>query len=184
MSIAEIIALAVALSVDASICAVVYGNRNYEGMHRLALALAFAAAFGGFQFIMPLLGSIGGKVVDALVGGWDKWIAFALLAWVSYGMIREGLSGSEQAKRLNALILLMLAVATSIDALAVGVSAALVQADILLCATIIGITCALITLVSFLAGQVLSTIPALSRISNFLGALVLLSIGLINLTIG
>ena len=104
-------------------------------------ALAIACCFGLFQGIMPAIGYVVGLQFSQMIQNWDHWIAFALLALIGVNMIREGLSSDDEpAPSLISLKhLLTLGVATSIDALAVGVSFAFLSVDILLAVFIIGL---------------------------------------------
>lgn len=131
---------AFAVSVSAGICVA-------ELRFRHALRTAFA--FGLFQFIMPLLGyALGSGFADA-IRGWDHWLAFGLLVLVGAKMIKEAFEirdeaacSEEDLKKKNVLdprTLIILAVATSIDALAVGVSYSVIGAPIWLAAGIIGV---------------------------------------------
>lgn len=131
---------AFAVSVSAGICVA-------ELRFRHALRTAFA--FGFFQFIMPLLGYALGSGFAGFIRGWDHWLAFGLLALVGAKMIKEAFEirdeaacSEEDLKKKNVLdprTLIILAVATSIDALAVGVSYSVIGAPIWLAAGIIGV---------------------------------------------
>lgn len=103
-------------------------------------ALKLAVFFGGFQALMPVLGWIGGSAVSGFVSEYAPWIAFGLLAFIGGKMIYEALYGSPEGKvnSLNYSILFVLAVATSIDALAVGISFAFLKTPILEPIVIIG----------------------------------------------
>ena len=92
-------------------------------------ALAIACCFGLFQGIMPAIGYVVGLQFSQMIQNWDHWIAFVLLALIGVNMIREGLSSNDEpAPSLISLKhLLTLGVATSIDALAVGVSFAFLK---------------------------------------------------------
>lgn len=130
---------AFAVSVSAGICVA-------ELRFKHALRAAFA--FGFFQFAMPLLGFLLGTGFAAYILAWDHWLAFGLLALVGVKMIKESFEirdeaacSEEDARKKNVLdlrTLLVLAVATSIDALAVGVSYSVIGAPIWLAAGIIG----------------------------------------------
>lgn len=129
-------------------------------------ALRAGLAFGAFQFLMPILGWVLGGAFKDLIQGFDHWIAFGLLAFVGGKMLLEGLEsrrkaahpeacednetgvGGKRRSILDPLGLLILAVATSIDALAVGLSYSILGSPILLPASVIG----LVTLVLCLAG--------------------------------
>ncbi len=103
-------------------------------------ALKLALFFGGFQALMPVLGWFGGNMVQGYVSVFAPWIAFGLLAFIGIKMIYEAFYGNPdgRAGSLTYRMLFMLAVATSIDALAVGISFAFLKTPVLEPAVIIG----------------------------------------------
>lgn len=105
-------------------------------------ALLCGAYFGGFQALMPVAGWLLGRQFEALIKSFDHWIAFALLALIGGNMVREALKNEEES--LNASFspkaMLPLAVATSIDALAVGVTFAFLEVSIVPAVSVIGVT--------------------------------------------
>jgi putative Mn2+ efflux pump MntP len=107
---------------------------------RLSDALKLALFFGGFQAFMPILGWLGGGAVSGFVSAYAPWIAFGLLVLIGCKMIYEAVYGNEEAKvsSLNYSVLFILAIATSIDAFAVGISFALLNTPILEPVIIIG----------------------------------------------
>ncbi len=107
---------------------------------RLTDALKLAFFFGGFQAFMPVLGWLGGSAVSGFVSDYAPWIAFLLLAFIGGKMIYEAIYGDPDGKvnSLNYSMLLMLAIATSIDAFAVGISFAFLNTPILEPVIIIG----------------------------------------------
>ena len=139
MSLAELFILAMGLSMDAfavSICKGL-GQPKLKPGHMVITGLYF----GGFQALMPLLGYILGAQFARFISGFDHWVVFGLLAFIGVGMIRES---REQAcpadKGFSPKEMLPLAVATSIDALAVGVSFAFLQTPIFQAVAVIGLT--------------------------------------------
>jgi putative Mn2+ efflux pump MntP len=115
---------------------------------QLRYAIRAAAAFGLFQFLMPVLGWLAGSAFRGLIQGFDHWIAFGLLAFVGGSMLKEALGHKDPAACkdpdeakgiLDLKTLLILAVATSIDALAVGLSYSLLGQPILGPAALIGV---------------------------------------------
>jgi putative Mn2+ efflux pump MntP len=138
MELLTIAAVAIALSMDALAVSIVTGSlyRQLRVRHALRMALFF----GGFQAIMPLVGSMLGRGLHDYISAYDHWIAFALLAFVGGKMIYESFA-IKSAKSLdpaNMGVLLTLSVATSIDALAVGVTLSLLSGSIVLAAIFIG----------------------------------------------
>ena len=147
MSLAELFILAVGLSMDAfavSICKGL-GQPKLKPGHMVITGLYF----GGFQALMPLLGYILGAQFARFISGFDHWVVFGLLAFIGVGMIRES---REQAcpadKGFSPKEMLPLAVATSIDALAIGVTFAFLQVQIVSAVSFIGV----ITFVLSIAG--------------------------------
>ena len=131
-------------------------------------ALAIACCFGLFQGIMPAIGYVVGLQFSQMIQNWDHWIAFALLVLIGVNMIREGVSSDDEpAPSLISLKhLLTLGVATSIDALAVGVSFAFLSVDIVLAVFIIG----LITFVISFIGLITFVISFIGvKSGHFLG---------------
>jgi putative Mn2+ efflux pump MntP len=177
MSLITIIILAVGLGVDAFSVAIGIGAANDKKSWSPVLRLA--AAFGFFQFVMPIAGWLAGLTIVESIAAFDHWIAFALLALVGGKMIAEGLeqeSDEEKADQTRGWPLLMLSIATSIDALAVGFSFSVLKNPILLPAVIIGIVCFLMTVTGMIFGKVLARI--FGRKVEIFGGLVLIAIGI------
>ena len=177
MSLITIIILAVGLGVDAFSVAIGIGAVNDKKSWSPVLRLA--AAFGFFQFVMPIAGWLAGLTIVESIEAFDHWIAFALLALVGGKMIGEGLeqeSNEKKADQTRGWPLLMLSIATSIDALAVGFSFSVLKNPILLPAVIIGIVCFLMTVTGMIFGKVLARI--FGRKVEIFGGLVLIAIGI------
>lgn len=181
MSFIEILAIAVALSMDAFAVSVSTGVT----MRRPAFGPFFRmpAAFGFFQFMMPLIGwFLGGNVLH-LVEQWDHWVACTLLFIVGGKLIWETLTGSDEEEKhvdpTSGWTIVVLAVATSIDALAVGFSFAMLQLPIVWPSVIIGIVCAGISLGGMFIGACIGRVDAIRRWSGIAGGLALLAIGLL-----
>ena len=120
-------------------------------------ALLLALFFGGFQALMPLMGYLLGSRFASYIERWDHWIAFVLLAFIGGNMIRESREQEEEEIEHGGSIryreLFTLAVATSIDALAVGVSFAFLGVRIAPAVTLIGCTTFVLTLVGVWVGN-------------------------------
>ena len=154
MSTFELILIALALSMDAFAVSIANGLalRHISISHRLSVGLWF----GGFQALMPVAGYFLGSTFANYFTNIDHWIAFVLLSSVGINMIREawGKGDSCDAKAdFSTLNMLLLAVATSIDALIVGVSFAFWEVDIFYSATLIGIVTALLSIAGLHIGQ-------------------------------
>lgn len=181
--------LALALSMDAFAVAATTGMQlQYgNGMNRRHI-FRLAFYFGLFQALMPVIGWLAGRSVRLYIEQWDHWIAFGLLALVGLNMLREALSTDNadtkhRSDPTRGISLLMLAVATSVDALAVGLSIALLNISIWGPALIIGLVCCCITALGMLLGAkaVTAQLPGLRSLGHragILGGLVLIAIGL------
>ncbi|MEN6373306.1 MAG: manganese efflux pump MntP family protein [Smithella sp.] len=176
MSFITIILLAVALGVDAFSVAIGIGAANnkksWAPVWRLSLS------FGFFQFAMPVAGWLAGSTVVDMIADYDHWIAFGLLFVIGGKMIREGLekeSDGERDDQTRGWPLLLLSIATSIDALAVGFSFSVLKASILFPSVIIGIVCFGMTAVGMIFGKVLAKL--FGRKVEIFGGLVLIAIG-------
>lgn len=178
MPLALTLGLALALAMDcfAVSLGMACGSRGLT----LRQALRMAAAFGGFQFAMPLIGWAAGERLLGLIRGFDHWIAFGLLALIGGKMIIEsfGLSDKDRECRpdlTRGARLVVLAVATSIDALAVGLSLGVIKTSILAPAVVIGLTSFAMTVVGAKLGPVVGRVAG--RRAELVGGLILLVIG-------
>ncbi|MED9970589.1 MAG: manganese efflux pump MntP family protein [Ruminococcus sp.] len=153
MSIWEIIVIGIGLSMDAFAVSVCKGLsvRKIKPKH----SLIAGAYFGGFQALMPVIGWLLGKQFESLIKSFDHWIAFVLLALIGANMIREAFSDDEkQSDSFSPKTMLPLAVATSIDALAVGVTFAFLDVSIVPAALCIGVTTFVLSAAGIRAGSV------------------------------
>lgn len=176
MSLITIFIIAVGLGVDAFSVAIGIGATNDK--KSWAPVLRLAAAFGIFQFVMPIAGWLAGLTVVEIIASFDHWIAFTLLALVGGKMIWEGFekeSDEEREDQTRGWPLLLLSIATSIDALAVGFSFSVLKNPILLPAIIIGIVCFLITITGMIFGKVLAKL--FGKKVEIFGGIVLIAIG-------
>ena len=161
-------AFAVALGVGA-------GLPSTSGRHLFRLSFHF----GLFQFLMPLIGWYVGQSVLDFVSTYDHWIAFALLASVGVHMVRASFTKDEEylpPDPTRGRHLVMLSIATSLDALAVGLSLAMLQVNLVFPSVIIGIVTAGMTLAGMLLGRRLQ--ESVGKRAELLGGLVLIAIGL------
>ncbi|MEB3223797.1 MAG: manganese efflux pump MntP family protein [Candidatus Sericytochromatia bacterium] len=178
-----LLALAVGLAMDSFAVSIALGVSLPRVRTNQALRLALA--FGGFQFLMPVVGYLAGKSVagQQWVADYDHWIAFGLLAALGAKMIRDagtpdedeaGTAGDGDPTKSPQLV--VLALATSVDALAVGLSLALLHVTILLPSSIIGLTAAAFAIVGVHLGHRLG--HHLERRAEVVGGLALIAIGL------
>lgn len=161
MGIIELLFIAVGLSMDAfsvSVC----GSMALRPASRMMGAMRFGVWFGGFQILMPIIGYWSAYRFRSAIEAYDHWIAFFLLLYIGINMIREagkdcpvGLEGYSLSR------MALLAIATSIDALAIGVSFALLDINIWVSSLLIGITTFLFSfwggLLGFRLGRVFSS---------------------------
>lgn len=154
MSLLSLFALAVGLSMDAfavSIC---------KGLAMKKITLKKAAIvglwFGAFQALMPSVGYLLGLRFEQYITAIDHWIAFVLLCIIGLSMIKEALSKEEEHTNdsLDVKTMFLLAVATSIDALAVGITFAFLQVDIVPAVSFIGITTFTLSAIGVKVGNV------------------------------
>ena len=139
--------------------------------------LVMALAFGLFQALMPFIGWMFAKTFSHLIESIDHWIAFILLALIGANMIREAFGEEEQLDdSFSVKTMLPLAVATSIDALAVGVSFACIDVDIVPAIAIIGTTTFILSAVGIKIGNVFGA--KYKSKAEFLGGAVLILLGL------
>lgn len=138
MNLFELLIIAVGLSMDAFAVAVCKGLSMKKMCWKSAIITGLY--FGGFQAVMPLLGYLLGCQFDHMIQNIDHWIAFGLLIFIGGNMIKESRSAAEECDcSFAAKKMLPLAIATSIDALAVGVTFAFLKVDIVFAIAFIGI---------------------------------------------
>lgn len=132
---------------------------------------------GAFQFFMPLIGWFLGSSVSVYIEAVDHWIAFGLLSLIGGNMIREALfgQGEEAVTDLSVRRLFLLALATSIDALAVGVTMVFMDVNVLLSAAVIGVVAFALAMLGGLLGRRLGQL--FQRRATLLGGVVLVFIG-------
>lgn len=180
MGFVELLLIGVGLSMDAfavSICKGL-GMQRVNWGHSLVIALFF----GGFQALMPLLGWALGSQFAVYVTPVAPWVAFALLAFVGGKMLWDAFHEGEEDEagqdtdKLDVKELFMLAIATSIDAFAVGLSFAFLQVDIVLSVAIIGVTTFALSIVGVSAGNIFGS--RWERPSTIAGGAILILIGL------
>lgn len=177
MSLFAIIGIAVGLAMDAFAVAlsssVIIGNVTGRHVFRLGFH------FGLFQALMPILGWLAGSSIQQYIYKWDHWIAFGLLSFIGIKAIIGAFKPPEErSRRLDpsrGVSLITLSVATSIDALAVGLSFAMLGVKIWYPALIIGLITGAITIIGIFIGKYVGRI--LGRPVEILGGLVLIAIG-------
>jgi putative Mn2+ efflux pump MntP len=176
VTLVEVFVLAFGLSMDATAVA---GTRGLAASSvRARDALLVALFFGGFQALMPFIGSLLGSVVAERIAGWSHWIVFVVLSGIGAKMIYEARQ-EEPAERIGnpfaAKLLFPLAIATSVDALAAGVTLAVNRANVLVACSIIGLVTALLSFAGVYAGRRFGS--ALGRRLDVVGGLTLIGLG-------
>lgn len=179
MSTLYILGLAVALAMDAFAVSIAVGISLKKISKRQSFRLSYH--FGLFQALMPIIGWSFGNSIRHFAENYAHWIAFTLLVLVATNMLREALSGDDHEEitpkdATRGMSLVILSVATSIDALAVGLSLSMLNVDILEPAIIIGLVAAAFTLAGMHLGRKISQMQKLSVYAEILGSLVLFAI--------
>ncbi|HIR60052.1 MAG TPA: manganese efflux pump [Candidatus Faecivivens stercoravium] len=154
MSTYELFIIAVGLSMDALAVAICKGLSMAKMSWKKGIIVGLW--FGGFQALMPLIGYLLGAQFESKITAFDHWIAFILLGLIGGNMIREGVSGDEEKTDDSVSIksMLPLAIATSIDALAVGVTFAFLRVNIVYAVSFIGVITFLLSTVGVKVGNV------------------------------
>lgn len=175
MGILELLATALGLAMDALAVSIACGAVTSTGTVFLAMKLGLL--FGFFQAFMPLLGWLAGTAVAEAIAPFDHWVAFTLLGIVGGHMVLESLRGSDPKfhDTGSLYVLLLLAVATSIDALAVGLTLSVLAVPVVLAISVIG----LVTFGASFAGVFVGRIVGgrFERKAEFIGGVILLVIG-------
>lgn len=174
MSFAELLLLAVSLAMDAFAVAIC-GSMVIKPERRTRGAFRFGIWFGFFQFLMPVVGYFAAVSFSQYIVDYDHWIAFLLLGHLGGNMISEAFKGKEVKNSYTPKEMAVLAFATSVDALAVGISFACLHVNIWMSSLLIGIVTFVIAGFGGLAGFRLGT--AVGAKANVCGGLVLICIG-------
>ena len=154
MELITIIVIAIGLAMDAFAVSIVSGS-VYRQLH-VKHALRMAVFFGGFQALMPLIGSLAGLSAKDYIVEYDHWVAFGILGAVGGKMIYESFkirSVEDNYDPSNIIVLLVLSVATSIDALAVGLTLSLITQSIAAAVIIIGLITFALSYLGVLIGK-------------------------------
>lgn len=179
MSYIEILLVGVGLSMDAFAASICQGL----SMKKLSVKsmLIIGLFFGGFQALMPTVGFLLGTQFEVYIVSIDHWVAFALLSFIGGKMLLDVIKGEddeincEKEYKLDLKNIAVLAVATSIDALAVGISMAFLSVDIISAASMIGVTTFVISSAGVLIGHKFGT--KYKDKATIVGGLILIMIG-------
>ena len=175
MSLFELFLLAIGLSMDAFAVAICKGlsMQQFNQKHAVIIALYF----GTFQALMPAIGYLLGSRFQQSITAYDHWIAFILLALIGGNMVKESFDHETETSSpsIHFQEMLILAIATSIDALAVGVTFAFLQVSLIPAVSTIGITAFVMSFLGVKVGHVFGT--KYKSKTEFAGGLILIVIG-------
>lgn len=180
MGIGELLLLAVGLSMDAFAVSVCKGLAMKKAT--LKAELTCGVWFGGFQALMPTIGFLLGALFAEAIEAVDHWVAFVLLAIIGINMLKEAFEkdegcGCEEDADLSVKTMFIMAVATSIDALAVGISLAMVgEVSIILAAIFIGICTCVLSAIGVKIGNVFGS--RYEKKAQVVGGVILILLGL------
>ena len=178
MNLIELLLIAVGLSMDAFSVSICKGLTTKRFSWRMALVCGLW--FGFFQALMPTIGYFLGAQFQEFIEAYDHWVAFGLLFLIGANMIREAVWGKKEEGEDNSSLdfktMFFLAIATSIDALAVGVSFACIQVKLWSSVVIIGITTFLFSVLGVKIGHVFGS--KYEKSAGILGGIILILIGL------
>lgn len=177
MDLVTSLLIGIALAMDCFAVSLAIGTTTKTKLLNTALIIAFC--FGAFQAGMTLIGWAAGTGLTGLIAGFDHWVAFLLLAIIGAKMIHEGLENEDEEEPISGLRfvpVMILSLATSIDALAVGVSFAFLHESVLVPALIIGLVAFIFSCAGVLSGMRLKTV--LGKRIEIIGGLILILIGL------
>lgn len=152
MGYLELLLIAVGLSMDAFAVSICKGLSL--GKIKIKHMLLAGAWFGGFQALMPLIGYFLGSFFSDFIHRYAHWIAFGLLLIIGANMIKESFEEEKVDDKMDAINMLLLAIATSIDALAVGVTFAFLHANIVAAVSLIGVTTFLLSAIAVKIGSI------------------------------
>jgi manganese efflux pump family protein len=173
----EVLLIALSMAMDAFAVCLGAGTTGVADGPRPKFRLAFH--FGLFQFLMPLLGWFAGTTIERYIQAYDHWIAFALLAFVGGRMIWAGFHPAGEEKKTDpsrGWTMVLLSIAVSIDALAVGLSLGVVGVFVWYPAIVIGVVTGILSLVGLQIGDRLG--KKFGKVMEIIGGLVLIGIGI------
>lgn len=180
MNFAALVLLALAMSTDAFAAAIGKGAAMHKP--RLLQALRIGLLFGVIEAITPIIGWAIGSVATKWIADWDHWIAFVLLLVLGCRMIHTGWqadspeqAAAPEAANQSFVMLALTAVATSIDAMAVGVGLAFVNVSIVEAALLIGLATTVMVTIGIMVGRLLGNV--IGKRAEILGGIVLIGVG-------
>lgn len=174
MGIYEVILLAIGLSMDSFAVAICKGL-SFKKI-KLKNALKVALIFGIFQGSFPLIGYFLGNLAESFINEIDHWVSFALLVIIGINMIKESKEHISSDKDISFKSLAILGISTSIDAMAVGVTLAFINENMLLICGSIFLATFIFSLIGFILGSKLGI--RFNRYSKLIGGLILILLGI------
>ena len=178
MSFIELLLIALSLAMDAFSVSISKGLTTKRFSWRMALACGLW--FGVFQGLMPVIGYFLGAQFQHLINRFAHWVAFGLLFLIGVNMIREAVWGNKKEEKAQEVVglksMFLLAVATSIDAFAVGVSFACIQVNLWLSVAVIGVTTFLLSVLGVRIGNAVGA--KFEKSAGIIGGIILILIGL------
>ena len=176
----SLLARAVALAMDAFAVSIATGVSLKQVSLRQTFRLSWH--FGFFQALMPVIGWSAGLTIRSHIANYDHWLAFVLLAFVGVKMIKEAIQQDKEKEQKSdptkGYTLILLSVATSIDALAIGFSMSMLKISIWMPVILIGAVAAMFTAVGLYVGKKVGSVSRLSFFAEAIGGIILLLIGL------
>ncbi|MDF9867292.1 putative Mn2+ efflux pump MntP [Bacilli bacterium PM5-3] len=174
MSVIGLIILSIGLAMDAFAVSITQGIHLKNNFMKRALIIS--GIFGIFQALMPLLGYLFGIQFKNIINDYDHWVAFTLLAIIGLKMIYESFKSDEDIEIIDITRLLILGLATSIDALAIGVSFAFLNVNIISACIYIGVITFILSIIGIKIGA--SVGDKYKNKSELLGGIILIFIGI------
>ena len=177
MDIISIIIVAIALAMDAFSVSIAAGICIEKPDFGHYFRMAFH--FGLFQFMMPIVGYLAGKLMENEIKDYDHWIAFALLLIIGLKMIKESFQSEDECEPSDpsrGFNLILLSVATSIDALAVGLSLGVLNRPIIFPSIVIGVVCSFFSIMGIALGRKISSF--IGKRAETIGGILLIAIGI------
>ena len=176
MGLVELIILSVGLAMDAFAVSICKGLAMKKMKWKNAIIIGLY--FGIFQAIMPLIGYLLGVSFQSVITSIDHWVAFILLVGIGANMIREAMSKEkeEASDSIKVKDMLILAIATSIDALAIGITFAFLEVNITLAVSLIGIITFIISVIGVKIGNIFG--DKYERKAELAGGIILIGLGI------
>lgn len=176
MTFIELVIIAIGVSMDAFAVSICKGLSVRKIYPKHVLSAGFW--FGGFQALMPLIGYFVGIHFSDLVSSVDHWIAFVLLGMIGFGMVKESREKDVECPDpdFSFMTMLTMAIATSVDALAVGISLAFLKVDIWMSVLLIGVTTAVFSMAGIRIGNIFGS--RYKSAAELLGGVILIVMGI------